>query len=156
MFSVSATTRKKRFYEEDGKDYFFISEKEFEEKIKNNEFIEWEKFYDYYYGTLRSYVEKNLKEGKSIVLEVDVKGALNIKKNFPEAVLIFILPPSIEELKKRLKNRKTETEEDFNKRIERAKMELSFKNKFDYNVVNENLESAEKEVFEIIENELKE
>jgi len=156
VFSVSATTRKKRFYEEDGKDYFFISEKEFEEKIKNNEFIEWEKFYDYYYGTLRSYVEKNLKEGKSIVLEVDVKGALNIKKNFPEAVLIFILPPSIEELKKRLKNRKTETEEDFNKRIERAKMELSFKNKFDYNVVNENLESAEKEVFEIIENELKE
>ncbi len=156
MFSVSATTRKKRFYEEDGKDYFFISEKEFEEKIKNNEFIEWEKFYGYYYGTLRSYVEKNLREGKSIVLEVDVKGALNIKKNFPEAVLIFILPPSIEELKKRLKNRKTETEEDFNKRIERAKMELSFKDKFDYNVVNENLESAEKEVFEIIENELKE
>ncbi len=156
MFSVSATTRKKRFYEEDGKDYFFISEKEFEEKIKNNEFIEWEKFYDYYYGTLRSYVENNLKEGKSIVLEVDVKGALNIKKNFPDAVLIFILPPSMEELKKRLKNRKTETEEDFNKRIERAKMELSFKDKFDYNVVNENLESAEKEVFEIIENELKE
>jgi len=156
VFSVSATTRKKRFYEEDGKDYFFISEKEFEEKIKNNEFIEWEKFYDYYYGTLRSYVENNLKEGKSIVLEVDVKGALNIKKNFPDAVLIFILPPSMEELKKRLKNRKTETEEDFNKRIERAKMELSFKDKFDYNVVNENLESAEKEVFEIIENELKE
>ncbi len=89
-------------------------------------------------------------------MEVDVKGALNIKKNFPEAVLIFILPPSIEELKKRLKNRKTETEEDFNKRIERAKMELDFKDKFDYNVVNENLESAEKEVFEIIENELKE
>ncbi len=89
-------------------------------------------------------------------MEVDVKGALNIKKNFPEAVLIFILPPSIEELKKRLKNRKTETEEDFNKRIERAKMELDFKDKFDYNVVNENLENAEKEVFEIIENELKE
>ncbi len=91
-----------------------------------------------------------------MVLEVDVKGALNIKKNFPDAVLIFILPPSMEELKKRLKNRKTETEEDFNKRIERAKMELSFKDKFDYNVVNENLEEAEKEVFEIIENELKE
>jgi len=105
---------------------------------------------------LRSYVEKNLNEGKSIVLEVDVKGALNIKKNFPDAVLIFILPPSIEELKKRLKNRKTETEEDFNKRIERAQMELSFKDKFDYNVVNENLEDAKKEVFEIIENELKE
>ncbi len=105
---------------------------------------------------MRSYVEKNLNEGKSIVLEVDVKGALNIKKNFPDAVLIFILPPSIEELKKRLKNRKTETEEDFNKRIERAQMELSFKDKFDYNVVNENLEDAKKEVFEIIENELKE
>ena len=89
-------------------------------------------------------------------MEVDVKGALNIKKNFPDAVLIFILPPSIEELKKRLKNRKTETEEDFNKRIERAQMELSFKDKFDYNVVNENLEDAKKEVFEIIENELKE
>jgi len=156
IFSVSATTRKKRHYEIDGKDYFFLTEEEFKKKIEQNEFIEWEKTYDYYYGTLKSFVKDNVENGKSVVLEVDVKGALKIKSAYPDAVLIFITPPSIEELKIRLKNRKTETDEDFKKRIERAKMELSFKDKFDYNVVNENLKDAEKQVFEIIKNELKE
>lgn len=156
VFSISATTRKKRATEKNGVDYFFISEDEFKEKIENNEFVEWEKFYDYYYGTLKSQVEQNIKNGLSTVFEVDVKGALSIKKNYPDAVLIFIAPPSIEELKQRLIKRNTETEEDLKKRIERAEMELSFKDKFDYVVSNSDLEIAKKKVREIIEKEIKE
>ncbi|GAB6283176.1 MAG: guanylate kinase [Ignavibacterium sp.] len=141
-FSVSATTRKKRENEIDGVDYFFITEEEFLEKIKHNEFIEWQKVYDYYYGTFKKSLDDNINSGKDIILEVDVLGALNIKKYYPSAVLIFLLPPNFEELVNRLKNRKTESNEDLNKRIERAKMELSHKDKFDYLVINENLKDA--------------
>ncbi len=153
-FSVSATTRKARANERDGVDYFFISEKEFKEKISRNEFIEWGKFYDYYYGTLREVIEKDLKTGKNILLELDVKGALRIKEEYPDAVTIFIAPPSMEELRNRLAKRNTETEEDFKKRIMRAEMELSFKEKFDYLVVNDELERAKKEAKEIIIKEI--
>jgi guanylate kinase len=156
VFSVSATTRKKRSDEVDGREYFFISEEEFKKKIDNDEFIEWENFFGYYYGTLKSSVNKNIEEGKSVFLELDVKGALNIKKLYPDSVLIFIEPPSFEELIKRLKKRNTETEEDFNKRIERAEMELSLKDKFDYFVVNNFLDKAVSEVREIIEKNKKE
>ncbi len=152
IFSVSATTRKPRKGETHGKEYFFISEEEFKKKIEENQFVEWEKFYDYYYGTLRDYVDKNLDEGKFVVLELDVKGALNIKKQYPDAELIFIAPPSIEELKKRLIQRNTETEEDFKKRIERAEMEMSYKDKFDYVVINDNLDEAKQNAKKIIEN----
>lgn len=151
VFSISVTTRKKRKDEIDGVDYFFTTEKEFKKKIDNNEFVEWEKFYDYYYGTLKNYVDDNISKGITTVFEVDVKGALNIKKVYPHAVLIFIAPPSIEELQTRLKNRNTETEEDFKKRIERAEMELSFKDKFDYIITNVKLEEAKKEVKRIID-----
>ncbi|MEW6193924.1 MAG: guanylate kinase [Bacteroidota bacterium] len=153
-FSVSATTRKKRRSEVDSIDYYFISEEDFKRKIDNNEFVEWEKFYDYYYGTLKSVIDDNNSNGLNTVFEVDVKGALSIKKAYPNSVLIFIAPPSIEELKKRLLNRNTETEVDFKKRIERAEMELSFKEKFDYVVSNIDLDYAKKEVKKIIENEL--
>ncbi|MBI5809014.1 MAG: guanylate kinase [Ignavibacteriales bacterium] len=156
VFSISATTRKKRPNEKDGVDYFFITEKEFLERIEKNEFVEWEKFYDYYYGTLKSQIDNNIKNGRHTVFEVDVKGAISIKKYYPEAVLIFIAPPSIEELKQRLIKRNTETEEDLKKRIERAEMELSFKDKFDYVVSNSDLEFAKKEVKKIIEKEIKE
>ncbi len=156
VFSVSATTRKKRIDEVDGREYFFLTEEEFNQRINNNEFIEWEKFYDYYYGTLKSFVNENLKKGKYVLLEVDVKGALNIKKIYPKSVLVFIAPPSFEELISRLKNRKTETEEDLKKRIERAKMELSLKDKFDYFVVNNQLETAISDVKRIIEINYKE
>jgi guanylate kinase len=156
VFSISATTRKKRPNEKDGVDYFFITEKEFLERIEKNEFVEWEKFYDYYYGTLKSQIDDNIKNGRHTVFEVDVKGAISIKKYYPEAVLIFIAPPSIEELKQRLIKRNTETEEDLKKRIERAEMELSFKDKFDYVVSNSDLEFAKKEVKKIIEKEIKE
>jgi len=151
VFSVSATTRKKRSGEKEGVDYFFISEEEFRDKIEKNEFVEWEKFYDYYYGTLKSYIDDNINSGKSVILEIDVKGALQVKKIYPEAVLIYILPPSFEELATRLKNRKTESQEDFKKRIERAKMELSLKDKFDYFIENNELDKALSDTKNLIE-----
>ena len=151
VYSISATTRKKRYNEVDGKDYFFIDEETFKQKIDNHQFVEWEKVYDYYYGTPKFFVEKIIWEGKSILLEVDVKGALAIKNVYPEANLIYILPPSLEELEKRLRERKTESETDFQKRIERAKMELSLKDKFDYFIVNNNLNTAILEAKEVIE-----
>lgn len=156
VFSISATTRKKRKTEVDGKDYYFISEEDFAEKIKHNEFVEWEKFYDYYYGTLKSQIDSNIEKGLHTVFEVDVKGALRIKEYYPRSILIFIAPPSIEELRSRLIQRNTETEEDLKKRIERAEMELSYKDKFDHVVTNVDLEIAKEKVRLIIENELKE
>lgn len=150
IFSVSATTRPKRSNEVNGVDYFFVSEQDFELKIKNDEFIEWERFYDYYYGTLKSFVDDNIKSGKSVLFEVDVKGALSLKKIYPNSFLIFIDPPSYEELIKRLKNRKTESAEDLQKRIDRAKMELSYKDKFDYIFVNDDLNKVYSNVKSLI------
>lgn len=150
VYSISATTREKRGVEMDGVDYFFLTEDEFKKKIDQNEFVEWESFYGYYYGTLRSLIDSNLKENKSIVLELDVKGALRIKKAYSNAVSIFIKPPSIDELKNRLKLRKTESEDDLDKRVERAEMEMEYQNQFDYVVDNENLEVAKEKVYKII------
>jgi len=156
VFSISATTRSKRSEETNGKEYFFISEAEFKEKIENEEFVEWERFYDYYYGTYKSFLEENIQQGKSVLLEIDVYGALNVKRIYPGAKLIFIYPPSYDELVNRLMNRKTESEEDFKKRIERAKMELSLKDKFDYLVENKDLKKAILETKSIINNIIKE
>jgi guanylate kinase len=150
VFSVSATTRPKRDNENDGVEYFFINEDEFKKKIKNDEFVEWEKFYDYYYGTFKSFIDENINEGKSVLLEIDVKGALSIKRIYPDSHLVYIMPPSYEELIKRLRNRQTETEVDFQKRIERAKMELSRKDQFDYIIINENLDKAIEETAVLI------
>ncbi|OGV83904.1 MAG: guanylate kinase [Melioribacter sp. RIFOXYB12_FULL_38_5] len=156
VFSISATTRKKRQTETDGKDYYFISESDFLNKIESSEFVEWERFYDYYYGTLKSQIVSNIKNGLHTVFEVDVKGAVKIKECYPNSILIFIAPPSIEVLRNRLIQRNTETEEDLKKRIERAEMELSYKDKFDYVVSNVDLEIAKEEVRKIIENVIKE
>lgn len=154
VFSISATTRKKRHNETNCIDYFFITEDNFKEKIDAGEFVEWEKFYDYYYGTLKSLIDGNIAKGLNTVFEVDVKGALSIKKVYPNSVLIFIAPPSIDELKTRLIQRNTETDEDLKKRIERSEMELGYKNQFDYVVSNIDLEQAKKEVRKIIEKEI--
>lgn len=156
VFSVSATTRKKRKNETDGIDYFFLTENEFKNKIAQNEFAEWEKFYDYYYGTFRKYIDDNLNEGRSVLLEIDVKGALKIKEIYPEAVLIYILPPSFNELVKRLTNRQTEDKTDLQKRIERAELELRLKEKFDYFIKNVEIEQAVSDSKSLIENILKE
>jgi len=151
VYSISATTREKRPNEQDGVDYFFIDKETFQQRIDDQQFVEWEKVYDYFYGTPKSFVEKVIAEGKSVLLEVEVKGALAIKKVYPSAVMIYLLPPSLEELEKRLRERKTESELDFQKRIERAKMELSLKEKFDYFIVNNNLNTAILELKELIE-----
>lgn len=155
VFSISATTRPIRAVETDGIEYFFITEKEFLEKIENDEFVEWEKFYDYYYGTFKETVENCINEQKTILLELDVKGALSLKKIYPEAHLIYIMPPSYEELVKRLKDRQTESSEDLKKRIERAKMELSLKDQFDYLIENKDLEKAIKETADLIKKIIK-
>ena len=156
VFSISATTRPKRNLETDGVEYFFISEEEFKKKIENDEFIEWEKFYDYYYGTYKSFINENIESGKPVLLELDVKGALTIKRLYPYAHLIYISPPSFEELVKRLKQRQTENESDFMKRVDRAKMELSLKDKFDYIIENKDLETAKAEAKSLVKKILKE
>lgn len=156
VFSISATTRPKRETETDGVEYFFLSEKEFENRIKKEDFIEWEKFYDYYYGTLKSFIIENIESGKTVLLELDVKGALTIKRLYPYAHLIYISPPSFEELVKRLRQRNTESESDFQKRIERAIMELSLKDKFDFIIDNLELETAISEAKSLVNKILKE
>ncbi|HVO75703.1 MAG TPA: guanylate kinase [Ignavibacteriaceae bacterium] len=156
VFSVSATTRRKRDNEADGIDYFFLSDEEFKKKIDRNEFIEWEEVYGYRYGTLKSFIEENISKGKPVILELEVKGALSIKKIYKDAFLIFISPPNFEELVNRLKKRQTESYEELNKRIERAKMELSMMNKFDYFVENKDLSKAVSEVKSLIKNIIKE
>lgn len=155
IFSVSATTRPKRPDEIDSFHYFFLTEDQFLEKIKNDEFIEWERFYDYYYGTLKTFVIDSIQNGKSVLLEIDVKGALSVKKIFPDAILIFIDVPSFEELVNRLKRRKTESETDLQKRIDRAKMELSYKDKFDYIFINKDLEEVTSQIKSLIKEILK-
>lgn len=157
VFSISATTRRKRENEIQGKDYFFLSEKEFRKRIEQNEFIEWEEVYDgCFYGTLRSFFDENVALGKKILMDVDVKGALSIKRIFPEAILVYIVPPDRDELVKRLTKRNTEDDESLKKRIERAEMELNQQDKFDHTVMNEELDKAIEDTKVLIGNLIKE
>lgn len=143
-FSVSATTRKPRVGEANGVDYYFLSEKEFKDKIEANAFLEYEQVYQgLSYGTLKSEVERINDLGRIAVFDVDVKGGVNIKKQLgKQAYSIFIMPPSIETLKQRLLNRGTETEQSLNKRLQRASMEIEYSKQFDEIVVNDDLEMA--------------
>lgn len=152
IFSVSATTRAKRKEETDGKDYYFISKEDFENKIKNNEFVEYECVFGVdYYGTLKSFIEKNLSEDKLIIFDLDVLGALSMKKYYGDmAVLIFIEPPDKESIINRLKNRGTESDEDIARRIARFDKEMALKKDFNYIVINDNLENAVNELQKII------
>ncbi len=150
--SVSCTTRKPRPGESEGKSYFFLSREEFETKISRGEFLEYDEHFGNYYGTPRSFVEETLKKS-SVLLEIDVVGALNVKKNYPSAVLVMIAPPSEEELERRLKGRGTEEEDSLKERIARAKFELEKGNLFDYTLVNADLKDAEKGLLEIVKKE---
>jgi guanylate kinase len=154
VFSVSATTRYRRENETDGKDYFFFSKEDFRKMIENNELVEFETLFNGdYYGTLSSFVNENLEKNRSVIFDIDVNGALNIKKIYGEkAKLIFIMPPDIETLKERLKKRATESPEQIAERIKRVDLEIGKKNDFDYIVVNENLDKAVTEVQNIIRN----
>jgi guanylate kinase len=151
-FSVSATSRAPRPNETNGKDYYFLTEKEFKRKIENNEFLEWEEVYKgVYYGSLKSEVERIRNLGKNVIFDVDVVGGLNIKKFYDdEALAIFVQPPSVEELRKRLISRSTETEEKIQMRIAKAEHELSFAKQFDKLVTNNDLEQACREAEELI------
>lgn len=151
-FSISATSRAKRGTEEHGKDYYFLSAEEFKTKIKNDEFLEWEEVYrDNFYGTLKTEVERIWALGKHVIFDIDVSGGLRIKRKFPDETLaIFVKPPSIDELKIRLKKRKTESEDKINMRVAKASAELATAPLFDTIVVNENLEKAKTEAQKLV------
>ena len=151
-FSISATSREPRKNEKDGKNYFFISKEEFMSRVSKNKFVEWEEVYNgVFYGTLFSELE-NAKE-KNLIFDIDVLGGLNIKRKFKEQSLtIFIKPPSLHELKKRLKNRDSETDSNIKIRIDKAKDEILLADKFDYVVENDILEKSYKEVYKLVNN----
>ena len=147
QWSISYTTREKRDIEEDGIDYHFISSDKFEDFIINGFFVEWENVHGYYYGTSLKSLNNAIHENKMLLLEMDVKGSMNIKKLYPEKTFsIFIIPPSIEHLRDRLKNRGTDSARRIEVRLKRFQEEMEFQNKFDYVMVNENLESAKIEL----------
>jgi len=148
--TVSASTRKPRKNEVNGVDYHFLSEKEFFRRVRDQEFLEYENVHGYFYGTLKSEVKKVLENGDSVLFDIDVNGALNIKKIFPEAVLIFIRPPSLEELEKRLLKRNTDTKEEILKRLKRLPEEYAKASQFDYDVINDDLEETIEKIYRII------
>ncbi len=151
MFSVSAATRPKRETEVDGKDYFFLPRDEFERRIAAGELVEWEEIYGNLYGTLKKEVDKALTSGRTMLFDIDVKGGLSIKRKYPDdSVLIFIKPPSIEILRDRLRNRKTEDDATFKRRMDRVEMELGMASQFDFQVVNDDLQKAIDEVDKIV------
>ena len=152
-YSVSITSRPPRGDEVHGKDYYFCSEEDFFKLIREDAFYEWAKVHDNYYGTLRSTVDDQLDGGKDVVLDLDVVGGLNIKKANPQAVLVYIVPPSFEILETRLRARQTDTEEQILKRLRNAKNELNFVGKYDYAVLNEDLEETIMMIRKIIESE---
>lgn len=148
-FSVSCTTRSPRETEKDGQDYYFIPRAEFLRRVAAGEFLEYDEHFGNLYGTLRSAVEERLKE-RSVLLDVDVVGALNVKKRYPEAVLVILMPPTLEALEARLIGRDSETESDRKNRLARASFELAQKDKFDYAVVNDDLARAAAELSDIV------
>ncbi len=150
--SVSCTTRAPRAGEENGKAYFFLSKEEFLRRIEEDDFLEYDQHFDHYYGTPKSFVAETLKS-KSVVMEIDVVGSLNAKKIFPECILIFVLPPSMEELERRLAGRQSETEEQIKNRLARMKFELEQKEKYDYVIINDDFETAYQELVDIIDKE---
>ncbi|QQY78727.1 guanylate kinase [Keratinibaculum paraultunense] len=150
IFSVSATTRKPRIGEVDGKNYFFIDDKKFDDMVKNGEFLEHAYVHSNRYGTPKKFVLDNIERGKIVLLEIDVQGALQVKRVYPEGVFIFLLPPSMEELKNRIVKRGTETKEDIDLRLKNALEELKFVDEYDYLVINDKVDNAVKKIEAII------
>ena len=148
--SVSATTRSPRKGEVDGVNYYFLTQEEFKKKVDNNEFLEWAEVHGNYYGTPKFNVEEMINEGKNIILEIDVQGALNVKKNCEDGVFIFILPPTMEELKRRIIARGSETPESLIKRFKTAYEEINYISKYNYAVINDDLEEAVQKVQNIL------
>jgi len=150
LFSISATTRQKREGEQEGREYFFLTREDFQRRIESGDLVEWEEIYGDYYGTLRTEIERAVGSGKDMLFDIDVKGGLAIKRQFAEAVLIFLAPPSESALRERLARRKTESPETLARRMERVPLELKEGSRFDYQVINDDLRRAKEEVFSII------
>jgi guanylate kinase len=148
--SVSATTRAPRKGEVNGVNYYFLTEEDFKDKIKNDNFLEHAEVYGNYYGTPRSQVLKAIEEGKDVILEIDIQGALMVKEAYPEGVFVFILPPSMEELKKRIINRGSETSESFTTRFNSAYREINYVSKYNYVVINDTVDNAVRNIESII------
>lgn len=153
-FSISATSRPPRGSEQNGVEYFFLSPEEFKQRIANDDFLEYEEVYqNRFYGTLKEQVEKQLSAGQNVIFDVDVVGGCNIKKFYGERALsVFIQPPSVEELRKRLQGRGTDAPEVIESRIAKAEFELGYADKFDVIIVNDDLETAQNEAFKVINN----
>ena len=153
-FSISAATREARSYEKDGEDYYFISLQDFKQKIQHNEFVEWEMVYEgKYYGTLKGELQRIWDSNKCPLLDIDVKGAIHVQQQFPDTALtIFIEPPSVFELRRRLESRGTETEESLRARVNKASYELSFKEHFNTSIINDDLQRACRKAEEIVKN----
>jgi guanylate kinase len=156
-FSISATSRESRGNEKNGREYYFISSDEFRKKIENNEFVEWEEVYkDQYYGTLKDEIDRIWADNKNVLFDVDVKGGINLKNFYKhQAISIFIMPPSIGELEKRLSSRATEDPVQIRMRVRKAVQEMKLADRFDHIVVNDNLELAQREVYETVKGFLK-
>lgn len=140
--SISATTRDPRPGEVDGREYFFITKDEFEDRIKNGQLLEYAKYVDNYYGTPKDWVLAQMDQGKNVILEIELQGAFQVRDQIPEAVLIFIMPPDMEELERRLRGRGSETEEQIKKRLLRAMEEIEYVDQYDYVIVNEEVEKS--------------
>ena len=153
--SISATTRKPREGEVDGREYFFKETEEFEKMIAQDELIEYARYVNHYYGTPRSYVEEQLEKGKDVILEIEIQGALKVKEKFPDTLLVFVTPPSAEELRRRLIGRGTESMEVIEQRLARAKEEAEGIDDYDCLIVNDDLESCVDELHSVIQNEKK-
>ena len=153
--SISATTRNPREGEVDGKEYFFKATEEFEKMIAQDELIEYARYVNHYYGTPRSYVEEQLENGKDVILEIEIQGALKVKEKFPDTLLVFITPPSAKELRRRLIGRGTESMEVIEQRLARAKEEAEGIDDYDCLIVNDDLESCVDELHSVIQNEKK-
>ncbi|MCM1267403.1 MAG: guanylate kinase [Bacteroidales bacterium] len=149
--SISATTRAPRPGEEDGREYFFVTKEEFERRIADNALIEYAQYCGNYYGTPRDYVEKQMAQGRDVILEIEIQGALAVRKQYPDAVLLFVMPPSAEELRRRLSGRGTETAEVIDKRLRRAAEEAQGIEEYDYILINDDLETCVKELHAVID-----
>ena len=149
-YSVSMTTRKPREGEVDGQDYFFVSRREFERRIKENSFLEYAEFVGEYYGTPLDYIDQKMSEGKEVIVEIEVQGALQVQEKLPEAVFVFIVPPSRKALIDRLINRGMDTQEKINNRIKKAESEYPLAYKYDYIVVNDEVYNAADRIYAII------
>ncbi len=153
-FSVSATTRKKRAGETEGRDYLFLAREDYQRLVDAGKFVEWEEIYGDLYGTLRSEVDRARREGRHLLFDVDVKGGLSIKRAYPDALLIFVRPPSVDVLMERLRGRKTEDDATVARRMARVPMEMELGNRFDHTIVNDVLERAVAEARELVTHHL--